>query len=116
MGAVGSALSSFLISVVGIPLLLWPLGLQLAGAGFGRWLRVTIWPGVFPALVGGAAWYALRLLFVPHSWLLLGVCSVCGGVFYLGTLLGFCLQSDEREDLKRAMKKLFAVVPIHRKR
>jgi len=99
MGAVGSALPSFLVVAIGQPILYYPLGWKMAGVSPKRWLRETLVPGLLPGLVGCVAWYGLREFSSPHSWLMLAAWTACGCACYMGVLLGFCLSPNDRTDL-----------------
>ncbi len=99
MGAVGSALPTFLVVVIGQPFLYYPLGWRMAGVSPKRWLRETLVPGLLPGLVGFAVWYGLREFSSPHSWLMLVAWTACGCACYIGVLVGFCLSPSERTDL-----------------
>ena len=102
MGAVGSALGTFVAMVFVWPVMIWPLGLRLTGLSWGRWFRETAWSGLLPAGVSAVAWLALKILFQPASWLAVGACVAVGMVLYAATLWVFCLQPADRSDLKRA--------------
>ena len=102
MGAVGSALGTFLTTVFLWPVLSWPLGLRLAGLSWGQWFRRTAWPGLIPASAGAVVWLILKAAIQPASWLALGICAAAGMAVYAIVLWLYCLQPEDRSDLKRA--------------
>ena len=108
MGAIGSALATFLVTIVGAPLLMWPLGLKLSGTRFGPWVRNSIVPGLIPAVAAAPVWLALRFAIPPDDWFLFGVDVVLGAVVYVGVLLRFALRPQDRTELREAIAKLRA--------
>jgi O-antigen/teichoic acid export membrane protein len=106
MGAVGSALGTFIPSVVLMPLLYWPMGWRLAGVRPRQWFKETVAPGFLPAVFAGCVWLGLRILVSPSSWLSLGLCALCGLVCYIGILLRFCLTAYEHKNLRLLLSKL----------
>jgi O-antigen/teichoic acid export membrane protein len=103
--ASGVALSLFASAVLPEFLVLWPLGLRLAGATFGAWVRETLIPGLAPACVAGVVWSALAVFVRPESWGALGVCTLIGMLCYMVVLLAFCLEPKDREDLAKVIAK-----------
>jgi len=112
MGAIGSALATLTVFVIYEPLLYWPLGLRLAGLTFWTWLKQTIKPGFLPVFVAAPVWIGLRVLVAPSSWLELGLCVLCGMLCFIGFVLGFCLTSYERDNLKQLGCKICSLVKI----
>ncbi len=108
MGAVGSALATFLTMMFIWPAMNCGFALRLADATFGRWLRETIWPGWLPGLVAAAVWILLKIMARPSTWLSLGGCIVCGLACYVVVLLTFCLQPQDRQDLQKVTGRVFA--------
>ncbi len=102
MGAVGSALATVLVAAAFQPLLMWPLGLKMAGVSFGTWLRETLGPGFLPALAGAAVLLGFRIFVRPSDWLTLTGCAGLGCVFYAAVLLLFALNQYERRELRSA--------------
>lgn len=106
MGAVGSALATFLVLTFVWPVLNWPLGLRLAGLSWGRWFRETAFPGLLPAVVGAAVCLALKFLVHPASWLSLGLCAAGGMGSFLAALFLLCLKPADKDDLRRVAARL----------
>jgi O-antigen/teichoic acid export membrane protein len=111
MGAVGSALGTFLAMTLIYPVASITLGLRLADVSLGRWLRETVWPGWLPGLAAATVWILLKVMAKPSTWLSLSGCTACGLVCYIVILLLFCLQENDRNDLKRAMSSLRSYIP-----
>ncbi len=105
MGAVGSALSTFLVTSVGVPALYWTFGLDVVGARWRDWLRHVVAPGLAPALCATPVWIAFAVLATQESWLALGLQTSAGLAVYVGVLFAFCLKPDERADLRRAIAR-----------
>jgi membrane protein EpsK len=110
MGAVGSALATFAVTIIGAPLLFWPLGLQLSGASFREWMRGSILPGLLPAVVAAPAWLALRALVPPEGWVSLGLDAAAGALVYGVVLLRFALTPRDREELRSALARVRALL------
>ena len=106
MGAVGSALSSFLVGLVGSPLLIYPVGWKLAGVKCKTWVQETLWPGLLPGLAAGMLWIGFRMLSPANSWSILGVYTGIGWLCYLFALFVFCMLPDDRDDLSRLLRKI----------
>jgi O-antigen/teichoic acid export membrane protein len=110
MGAVGSALGTFLVMAIVWPIMNYPLGWRMGRVSAGRWLRETVLPGLVPALAGAIVWALLKLLVRPASWLSLALCVCAGLACYVAVLLCACLQKSDAQDLRR----LLASFRIHR--
>lgn len=108
MGAVGSALSTCLVTTFAWPVLAWPLGLRMAGLSFSRWLRETLLPGLLPALPAAAVLGALKFVVRPSSWLGLGGCVACGLLCYAVVLLVFCLRPADQKDLQKVLGRAWS--------
>lgn len=106
LGAKGSALSTFVTTLIGQPLIFWPMGLKMTRVGLGRYYRETLLPGLAPSVAGLAAWIALLAFTPSDSWFWLGVNFALGAVVYVLALLVFCLQPGERRDLTQAIQKV----------
>src|SRR5690606_33365110 len=100
MGAVGSALATFVVLAAGEPLLQLPLGLKMAGVPLGRWCRAALLPGFGPAAAGAAVWLFLQHAVRPAGFAALSACVLAGAGVYLAVLGRFALQEDDRRDLK----------------
>lgn len=108
MGAVGSALSTFLVMMFVWPIVNCNFALRLADASFTRWFWETIFPGWLPGLAGAMVWILMRTVVVPSTWLELAGCVMAGLFCYIAVLLLFCLQEQDRKDLQKVTAKVFA--------
>ncbi len=109
MGAVGSALATFLVLTIGDPILNWPLGFKLAGVDLRSWLRRTYWPGMMPALASLPVWFILRYIFQPDTWASLGLCTGLGFLFYMAVTIAFAFQPEDRADMQAVAAKVFSI-------
>lgn len=116
MGAIGAALSSMVVGAMSLVLLTCPLGLRMANVKFIRWVEETLCPGWLPSVAGGAVWVLLRILVYPQSWLSLGGCFACGLLCYVVVLFVFCLQPQDREDLRKVMAVACSCFPWDKRR
>jgi O-antigen/teichoic acid export membrane protein len=114
MGAVGSALGTFLAMMLIYPVACITIGLRLADVSLGRWLRETILLGWLPGMTGAAVWFILKITVRPSSWLSLAGCVILGLVCYVAVLLVFCLQERDRKDLRKAMARIQAWIRVDR--
>lgn len=99
MGATGAALAIFFTTTCSNLFVFLPLGLHISGAPLGRFMRETLFLGLTPAILGGAAWMGLRVWHEPSTWIEVGAFCVAGGVVYLLALLGLSLHGDDRREL-----------------
>ncbi len=102
MGAMGAGIATVGVMAVTYPLLWWPLGRKLAEVDLARWIRQTIIPGLMPAVAAGAVLLALRFALHPHTWLMLGLCSLIGVATYVLVLLRFSLEPCDKKDFATA--------------
>jgi hypothetical protein len=91
MGAVGSALATFIAGVLAQPLLFWPLALRILDLSWGRFIRETLVPGLFPAVVAASVGLLCANLTADHSPLvrvLIGIptCTLAYGLAILPAL------------------------------
>ena len=100
MGAVGSALATFVVTIVGAPLLNWTLGLRLTGTSWATWLRSTVGPGLVPLVCALPVWVFWHQRFGASSWLQLALASAAGAAIYGVALLAFAMSADERAQLR----------------
>jgi O-antigen/teichoic acid export membrane protein len=110
-GASGVGLAAFAVGFVAEFLVLWPLGLRLAGATFDAWVRDTLIPGLTPGCVASVVWAALALVVKPDSWMAVGLCTAAGLLCYWAVLLAFCLEPRDREDLTKLVVQLGSLRP-----
>ncbi len=103
LGAIGSAIATFSVHIIGAPLFEIPLGLRLANVNFKKWLKTTVLPGYLPGMGASVIWIVLWLINRPDSWFMLIFNSVLGCVCYLIILFTICLQENDRKDLKKLL-------------
>ncbi len=104
MGSVGAALATFVVAMVGHPLLLWTIGLRLTGSRLSDWFASAIVPGLIPTFAGLPVWIALHGLVGPTTWLGLAACGVAGLVAYLAAL-ALCLRPEDRDDAGALLRR-----------
>lgn len=101
MGAVGSALATFLVTIVGAPLLNWSLGLRLSDTGLRQWLASTLLPGALPIASTAGALLAWQRVAPPDSWLELFAACLLGSGVYAAALWFGAMGAAERRELGR---------------
>lgn len=105
-GALGIAIATAGTRVAGQLLLLWPLGLKIAGAQFSDWLKDTLIPGLAPFLAASIVWVGFKYLFAPSSWLSLGAGTACGMICYIVIFFAFSMLPEDRDDMKTVWDRL----------
>jgi len=105
MGALGSALATFLVALIFNPFVYWPLGLKLLNLPLSRFVKETLVLGWAPAIATAVVLELLRQAVEPNSWLTLGGCILIGFLTYL-TLLTICLTTVDRKDITTIMRKI----------
>lgn len=83
MGAVGSALATFLIYGLGSLAIFIPFGKDMAGATWPEYIRQTAIPGVIPFFTTSAMLKVLDLMRPAEFWADIFFYSLLGGVLYL---------------------------------
>lgn len=106
MGAIGSALATLLVTVVGAPFLMWGLGLRLTGARLLPWLRGAVWPGLIPALCAAPVWLGLQALFPATTWVRLGADVSAGLLAYALGMVLLAFGPADRRDAAAALGKV----------
>jgi O-antigen/teichoic acid export membrane protein len=114
MGAVGSALGTFISMTVAWPLLNWRYALRMVNLNYRRWLRETVWPGLLPALPAAVVLLAMKWLVQPSSWLVLGLCTAAGLACYGAVLVCFCLQPADKADFRHGLSTIASVLRLKR--
>ena len=108
MGAIGAALAGSVVTLVGQPLLLWPLGVRMAGTTFNTFWKETLFPGLSPGMLTAYVYVIIRGTVHPGDWLSLGLCTVAGMVFYCIVTLMFYLQPYDRDIIRSTFARLAA--------
>lgn len=106
MGAFGSALSTFVVSAVGFPLIYLPMALRVTGVALRDWLNGTLLPGLAPAVIGALFWAALQWWFAPSTWTGVFECIAAGYLAYFAVLIGGCMAPHEKQDLKQVWRRV----------
>jgi O-antigen/teichoic acid export membrane protein len=106
LGAVGSALSTFLVGLFGCLFIWIPISVRLIEISFQDWVHKIFIPGILPAIAGGTTWFALSLWRPPVTWFELGAYFSLGAIPYLVTLFSLSLNKLERQELRSAVAKL----------
>ncbi|MEL6102149.1 MAG: hypothetical protein AAFR68_12645 [Pseudomonadota bacterium] len=101
LGAVGVTLSLTLAAVGSQLLYFWWLTFRLTEQGPGAFVRNVLYPGLLPAIAGGAVWAGLNLISPPQSWATLILFGGIGACFYVIALGLFALNASERKDLQK---------------
>ncbi len=105
MGAVGSALSTLIVTAIGAPLLMWPLGLKLTGARFPDWFKNSLLPGARPLMIGIPLWYAGLYLLPSDTWPQLGIIMGIGSAgYFLG--IWFAAREEDHREIAKLVTKL----------
>jgi O-antigen/teichoic acid export membrane protein len=104
MGAIGSALATFLVGI-GVTLFAYfPLSLSLAEIKIGNFLKKILFPGLLPGIFGTGTWMVLRIIVHPDNWLSLAACVFSGMIVYLLVLFLWCLQPMDQSDIRSILK------------
>ena len=106
MGAVGSALSTFITMTFLYPVFIFPVAFRLVNLKFGTWIRETVFPGLLPAITGAIVLILLKIFLKPTTLTLLAVCIMLGIITYGLTLILFCLQPYDRKQLSYVLSKV----------
>ncbi len=114
LGPLGMAIAVLAASVVGQPLLFWPLGRAMTRSRFAPWVRTTLIPGLVPSLIATPVWLATWWWSPPQTWLALGAHVALGAAVYCGAIYLFCLNASERADLAKVTGRLRRAVGLSR--
>ena len=107
--AVGVTLILTVTTILSQLLYFWPLHLKLAQISKRQFVIDVLVFGYLPAILASPIWITLKWTVMPDSWISLGLCAIAGGAVYLFTLIVFCLNSDDRSDLRAILRKLNVV-------
>lgn len=100
MGAVGSALATFLAGTIFTLFAYFPLSLRLVNITVNDFMKKTIFPGLLPGFFGIGVCIILQNFIHPSSWVTLGSCVFLGMIVYLGVLFIWCLEPIDKNDLQ----------------
>jgi len=112
MGAIGAALSACIIGLAGMTFFVLPLGLKLIEGSLKEWLKETWLPGILPSFAGLGVWQTLQRVLTAETWLSLGGYFLIGALIYTLFLFLFCLDDEDRDNLKKMRKKIYDLIPI----
>jgi hypothetical protein len=99
LGALGAALSTFVVMSLAHSFILGPMALRSAEVSVKRYAREVLARGIAPALAGGVTWLLLQFWAAPSSWVSLAICGALGGLVYLAGIVACCLDDQEKIDL-----------------
>jgi O-antigen/teichoic acid export membrane protein len=108
LGAIGSALATFITDILNYCFGYIPLGLRIAGITSRRWLTEVIVPCLIPGFCGVFVWGAAKNLFQPDSPVQLLSCITAGAVCYAGAVLFLSAQPQEQAYLRTVLVRLLA--------
>jgi len=106
LGAVGAALATLIVTFLGAPLLMWPLGLRLTDSKFSDWLGQSLLPGCIPLVFGLPLWIGARRWIEPDTWLELCYALAIGGLGYVLGIWLLAMRAEDRAELKKLRTKL----------
>ncbi len=106
LGAIGVTLSLTIITVMSQLLYYWPFCLKVTDSSFTDFVSQVLIPGYSPAIGASFIWLALKFTVLPQSWLVLALCAAVGMIVYLIVLFGFCLNQNEKRDLRLILSKV----------
>jgi O-antigen/teichoic acid export membrane protein len=106
LGAVGVTLALAAITIVSQLGYFWGLALRLGSTPLPVFLRSTIWLGWLPGLVGLGVWFCVQQVWEITTWWRLAASVAIGTVFYVATLLIFCVEPAERLKLRKRLSRL----------
>jgi O-antigen/teichoic acid export membrane protein len=111
MGAIGSALGTLVSVVIFSLLIAWKYSLNLLALHFGPWFKAAVWRGVLPSMVAGLFAWGWRYWLKPETLPALLVASIFVGAVYVLSILLFCLDEDERRQLRHLWNKFSYLRP-----
>ena len=114
LGAVGSALSTFLVGLFGCLFIWIPISVRLLRISLHDWVHKSFIPGILPAIAGGITWFALSIWQPPATWFELGAYFSIGAISYLVTLYSLSLNKSERQELRGTIAKLGGILGNNR--
>ena len=105
MGPIGSALGTLVSVVIFVPVILvWTV--DLLGGEFLPLLKTMLWRGALPSVIAGFFAWGWRYMVSPETvGELLTAAAIVASVYVLAILL-FCLDEEERHQLKTAFAKV----------
>ncbi len=104
MGAVGSALASFIALAVSDPFIMWPMGIRTLHLKWSRFFREVLIPGYTPAVIAVIVGELIRRsLSSPSLTELALAIAACLLVFF--AVVAFCLQEQDRRDLGAILRR-----------
>jgi hypothetical protein len=109
LGAVGSALSTFLVGLFACLFIWIPISVRLLEISLHDWVHKSFIPGILPGIFGGLTCFTLYLWHSPVSWFELGAYFSIGAIAYTVSLFLLCLNKSERQDLRGAVAKLIGI-------
>ncbi len=106
MGAVGAALSTFLVMTLIYPYVTTSIGLKMVNVSFNEWVKKTLLPGWVPGISGLIVWLSMKIWLQPNTWIDLFKCWSVGTLVYSMILFKFCLQPQDIHDFNNLIKNI----------
>lgn len=107
MGVLGVVIPLAAITIASQLFYYWSLCIKLTGMRHHDFLKLVLYPGFTPAVIGAAAWITLKMYFQPDSWASLILCAGLGLLVYITVLIGLCLDNHERAEVNNAAARIF---------
>ncbi len=106
LGAIGAAISTFIVHGLGSILLFWPFGKGMVAA---TWLEVwsnILKPGILPFIAALIVMKSLEMSYPAESWITIGANALLGSVVYL-IAIWFVAKEVDKIQFKDALHSLF---------
>lgn len=106
LGAIGSALATFIVTIFIQPFLMVPIAVKMADSTVSEWFKCSLLPGIIPGIMMSVVLLFLKWQLSPTSLpMVLGAMTV-GFLMYIVTQFLFCLSDYDRRNLQRVYTAL----------
>jgi len=105
LGAFGSAAGTLVAMAIAHTFILAPMTLRAASVTWDRFAREVMASGVVPVVAGSIVWITLQIWLTPSSWAGLIACGTAGAVAYVGAIVVYGLDGQERSELQTAVRQ-----------
>lgn len=107
MGAIGSAMATFLVYGIGSLFVFWPFGKSMVNATWGEvWVDI-MFPGIVPFIFAAGAMYGILQLYPALTWLDLAINAFFGTMVYF-FVMWFTMKDIDKAELKSALTMLYS--------